>query len=171
MKAGEERTAPDSTQPSDHQRRWLKAGAALLLLGCAGSVTVCLCAAAWSQRPLEANLIEAVKRGDVVDAKRLLDQGANPNTREVVLTKPSLAERTEGGKPTLADTALMIAIQMRNTQLVKVLLHKGADVNGTGVAGFIPLMEAIRRRYTDLAKLLLENRAKPNQRNDYGDTA
>src|SRR5207249_2285611 len=67
--------------------------------------------AAQPQAAPKLPLIEAVKRGDVVAAGRLLDRGANPNAREVVLTVPSLVEGTEGGKPILANTALIIAVQ------------------------------------------------------------
>jgi len=118
-------------------------------------VIIRFCPAALPQKAAKMTLIDALKRGDVAAAKLLLNQGADPNLREVVLTKPSAADRSEGGKPTLADTALMIAVQNGNAQGVKLLLHKGADVNGRGVAGYTPLIEAVRRRRLGLAKLLL----------------
>jgi uncharacterized protein len=116
-------------------------------------------------------LIEAVRRGDVDAARLLLDQGADPNLREVVLTKPSLTHRIEGGQPTLADTALIIAVQEGHTEIAKLLLDRGADVNGRGAANLTPLMEAARRSRADLTKLLLEHGAGLNQHSDYGDTA
>jgi ankyrin repeat protein len=132
-------------------------------------VPFCL-AAAW-QESRQAPLIDAVKRSDVAAARRLLDGGADPNSREVLVSKPSLADRREGGKPYPGDTALMIAVEMGNADLATLLLDRGADVNGTGEAAFTPLIAAARGGRVALAKLLLDRGAKPNQRNDHGDTA
>jgi hypothetical protein len=120
------------------------------------------------QRSTDAGLIEAVKQGDIAAAERLLDAGANPNAREVAFTKPSFSRRTKGGKPVFANTALMLAVYARHAELVELLLRRGADVNRRGPFGVRPLMA---HAGVDLARLLLEHGARPNLRDDYGNTA
>jgi len=57
-------------------------------------------------------LIEAVKRGDTQEVRRLLVKGANPNARDGIGTTP-----------------LMYAILLRQPAIVKMLLANGADPN------------------------------------------
>jgi ankyrin repeat protein len=142
-----------------------------VLVGIMAVLVTSPCWAATRQEAPKVPLIEAVKKGDLAAAKQLLEGGADPNVREILLTKPSLADRDEGGKQYPGDTALGIAIEKKNVQLVKLLLDFKADVNRPGVAECPPLMDAIHSRRVDLVKLLLQRGAKPNQGNVYGDTA
>src|SRR5262249_25095779 len=116
-------------------------------------------------------LFEDIRHGDVVSVQRLLNMGANPNAREIVLTKPSLSEHSKGNEEKLGDTALMVAAHEGHLNIVKLLLHRGADVNGRGMNGFTPLITAASRRHRDIVRLLIARGARPNQRNDNGDTA
>lgn len=163
MKKDEEDLGPDPSQPRDRQRQWLIAGAVLLAMVGAGWKVARSGLAAVPQRPLDGELIEAVKRGDAVAVTRLLNQGASPNAREVVLTKPSLSEGSEGGQPALEDTALILAARGGNLQIAKLLLREGADVNARGVAGYTSLIEAVRSGRVEMAKFLLEHGARPNR--------
>lgn len=119
----------------------------------------------------DQSLIAAVKSGNIDAVSRLLKQGADPNTHEILLTKPSLSENVEGGKPLAGDTALMLAVQHGHAPIVKLLLRHGAKVNKAGPFGFTPLIEAARFRKREIARILLAHGAKPQQRNASGDTA
>lgn len=118
-----------------------------------------------------APLIKAVKKGDVAAARRLLDQGASPNARDIRITKPSLAERSEGSQRVLTHTVLMLAARAGNLAMVRLLLEKGADVNGTGEAEYTALIVAVGSRKDEVVRFLLERGARPNHRNANGDTA
>ncbi len=121
------------------------------------------------QKPLPADLINAVRSNDATVVARLLSRGANPSSRETLQTKPSVSERIAGGTPYPGDTALIIAIENRSEAIAKLLIDKGADVNGKGLSGFTPLISAAQN--LAITKLLLEKGAKVDLPNDYGDTA
>lgn len=121
--------------------------------------------------PATRTLVEAVKKGDVAGARGLLDRGADPNGREVLFTKTSLAAHAEGGKPYLGDTALNIAAYKGDLSMTRLLLQRGANPNGTAQAGWTPLIEATTGNHPEVVKLLLSHGAKVNQRNEFGDPA
>src|SRR5438445_8132435 len=135
--------SPEAITEKSNPRRALIAGA-VILVAASGLALTWRGRAAAGQQARQAPLIEAVKQGDLSAVKRLLGGGADPNVRVARTTKPSLAERSEGGKPYLGDTALMLAVEKGKTPLVELLLSKGADVNGAGEAGYTPLMTAVR---------------------------
>ena len=72
-----------------------------------------------AQHAPKVPLIEAVQRGDVAATQRLLDAGANPNAREVLQAKPTDDEGVESGKPHLWHTALILATESGNLELVR----------------------------------------------------
>ena len=132
-----------------------------------------LCLTVWmlagAQQPTLEPFLKAIKAGDAKTVRALLDRGANPNAREVEKTRTSL-EDGPGGKTISGDTALNLAIDADSLDIVKLLLARGADVNGKGVMGFTPLISASQRNLK-IVDFLLSKGAKPNQQNDYGDTA
>jgi ankyrin repeat protein len=66
---------------------------------------------------------------------------------------------------------LIIAVKQGDLPLVKLLLEKGADVNGRGDSGYTPLIASAFSRQTDIARYLLECGARPNLHNSVGQTA
>ena len=116
-------------------------------------------------------LIEAVKRGLSKEVQLLLAQGADPNAREAVPYKPRVDDNVSAKGPPPAITVLMLAAAQGDPEIVKLLLQKGAQVNGQGEAGFTPLIEAVRSNHPAIVMLLLKSGAKPNQRNENGNTA
>ncbi len=137
--------------------------AILLVLGTGQSTT--------GTDPLNAKLIAAVKAHDTVAAKTLLRQGADPNARELVLTKPNVATDDGGGKSVPKDTALILAVTAGDEPTVTLLLDHGADIEKRDAYGFTPLICAVSSHKFEVAKMLLDRGAKPDQRNMYGDTA
>ncbi|MBL7880740.1 MAG: ankyrin repeat domain-containing protein [Chryseobacterium gambrini] len=67
-------------------------------------------------------------------------------------------------------TSLYSAVQKRKTDIVKLLIEKGADVNIADKYGNTPLIESADMFKDDdtIIKLLLENGADPYQKNNYG---
>lgn len=122
-------------------------------------------------KALSKALIEAVKKGNSTEVKRLLDQRANPNAREILLSKPSLAKHSPGNMPYLGAPALVLAIRQGSVDTVRLLLHKGADVNAEVETAYAPLITAVNEDNILMVKLLLAAGARPNQRNNNDYTA
>lgn len=101
----------------------------------------------------ETPLIHATRQGHLQTAKYLLDHGADPSVAS-----------------SLGATALHHAAGIGNTELMKLLLAKGVDVESESDAG-TPLVWAAGHGQQDAVKLLLQHNAKPNTENDDGVTA
>ena len=101
------------------------------------------------------DLIPAVKRGDIVRVHELLDSGEDPNTREHYTYR----------------TALMIASEYGHTEIVELLLDRGADINGQDNSGDTALIKKSAHGKGDMAEFLLDIGADPNIKNIKGDTA
>ena len=99
-----------------------------------------------AQRERDDALLEAVNKGDVTGAEKLLDSRASVNSRDY------------DGK-----SALHLAAADKQSSLLGLLLKRGADVNARDNFGNTPLLLA-----TDAAtaRTLLENKADPNLVND-----
>ena len=100
------------------------------------------------------DLIPAVKRGDIVRVRELLDSGEDPNTREHYTNR----------------TALMIASEYGHTEIVRLLLDRGADINSQNDS-YTALIKASMLGKGDMAEFLLVRGADPNIQNIKGDTA
>jgi uncharacterized protein len=95
----------------------------------------------------ETPLMEAAGRGNIETVRALLAAKADPNAKEA-----------KGGQ-----TALMWAVQQRQTAVVEELLRAGADAKTGSRTGFTPLMFAAQRGDVDTARVLLNAGAKPNE--------
>ena len=116
-------------------------------------------------------LIDAINRGSLADATSLLKAGANPNTKEVLVSKPHAAQGIQGGVRYDGDTALMKAVSRRSLPFVNLLLTYKADPNARGPYGYTALMTAGQMASAEMIKVLLHHGAKPNLVNEMGDTA
>ncbi len=74
-------------------------------------------------------------------------------------------------KDSFGDTALIIAIQNREDELMKCLIENGADVNLPNDSGNTPLNIAVEKNRVDIVDYLLQNGARINFADlVYGDT-
>ncbi len=67
-------------------------------------------------------------------------------------------------------TALTGAVSQNHTEITRVLVKKGANVNHRYEGGFTPLMHAAYAGNVDLVNFLLENGADPNAKTSEGKT-
>ena len=67
-------------------------------------------------------------------------------------------------------TALHTASMSNRTDVIKHLLHEGANMNIQNRWEDTPLHRAVRRKSTDAARILIENGANVNLLNDYDKT-
>jgi hypothetical protein len=123
--------------------------------------------------PLNIALIDSAKRGDVQEAKSLLDQGAEVNAQnEYGYTPLFLAARE--GKALMATTLLNRGADVNmktrdgltplhtacyegNTEMAELLLNQGADVNARDNDGATPLTWAVKQGHTEVAEFLRQH--------------
>lgn len=86
-------------------------------------------------------LLSAARSGNVAEARRLLDSGADVN------------ENFHG------ETALTYATIAGNTEMARLLLERGASVNASMGYGLTPLVYAAVNQYGELAQLLIHHGA------------
>lgn len=132
-----------------------------------------------------SDLITAAWRGDLAAVKTLLTQGANVDARSrgmtaliasawggnVEVTKALLAA---GANVNAVDddggSALCRAAGTPYTEIVRVLIDVGADVNIGTLAG-TPLIQAALNGRVEQVQMLLSHHANVNARNQLGQTA
>ena len=95
----------------------------------------------------KAKLIQASEKGDFTDVQAMLTDGADINATEV---------REDNGVYVRGLTALMMASANGHTEIVKLLLDKGADVNVKNTYGITALFTASVHGHTEIVKLLLD---------------
>ena len=105
----------------------------------------------------ERNFLYQVINGNRGTVKYLLQQGADPNTRN-----------PDDGSP-----ALTLAVAGNDIQMAMVLIKNGADVNAKGRDGQTPLMHAAQGTLglDDMVRLLIARGADVNIKTRTGDTA
>lgn len=71
-----------------------------------------------------------------------------------------------------SETPLMIAARDgRSVDIIRSLLHRGADVNATTAGGWTALMLASESGHVEISKILLDNGANVNARSSDANTA
>ncbi len=96
---------------------------------------------------------KAAFEGDVGCIKKLMDEGVDPNVRDV-----------------FGRTPLHLAVQAGHRGVVELLLNYGADPNARDAAGQTPLHWAVACGHADIEELLLERGADPNAKDFAGNT-
>lgn len=88
------------------------------------------------------------------EVERLIAQGGDPN---VVVLPPRLLSPFDRWPARPRDSALNMAARFGRTELVRLLLKAGADIEGKTVEGRddTPLMEAVTHRHYETARFLL----------------
>ena len=103
-------------------------------------------------------LTQAVKNGDLAEVQKMLRDGGNPNEKQ------------------LGISVLMNACSSGNTEMVALLIEKGADVNARDWDGMSTLMMAAtapglgdpdlkEKRCLEMVELLLKAGASPDYKN------
>ena len=105
---------------------------------------------------MSAELLEAVKTGDIDSARKLLSGGADVDSRD-----------SEG------STLLMLASHAGNLAMVLALIKAGAEVNACDERGWTPLMKAayndeLDRGFADVAQALIDAGANVEMPISYG---
>jgi ankyrin repeat protein len=100
------------------------------------------------------DLIEASRRGDLPEVKRLLAKGADVNAKDK-----------------FGRTALISAAGNNQQETVKLLLAKGADVNAKDMNGNTAFIAASFYGHPEVVKLLLAKGADVNAKDIRGNTA
>ena len=97
----------------------------------------------------------AVLTGDKSRVELFLEAGMNPDVR---------------GKD--SDTTALIEASYRGyTEIVQILIDKGADVNAQGDYGYTALIAASAIGHTEIVQILIDKNAKVNEKNNGGYTA
>ena len=108
------------------------------------------------QDQLNRRLLSAIDSKDPEEVRRLLDAGADANTRR----------SSAKDKP----TALHIAAEAGDVDMVGLLLDRGAKIDARDKNRFTPLHTAASKNSADVCSLLLDRGAKKDAEDEYGYT-
>lgn len=103
---------------------------------------------------LDDELLQAVKKGDNLRVKKLIQSGADVNIKD------------EYG-----NTPLVHAAIFRHTKMVEELLDGGADVNIKGQNEYSALIRAAEYGFKEIVEMLIKKGADVNATNNHGTTA
>lgn len=99
-------------------------------------------------------LLAAARRGDIVEARDLLERGADPEARS----------------PMSGWTPLIVASMQGHTEVALLLLAAGADPDARGLDGWTALRFAVSLADDVVARILINHHADPNLRDADGTT-
>lgn len=96
-------------------------------------------------------LMQAADRGDMSAVSSLLDQSIDADTQI----------------PILGSSPLILAAAKGHTEIVRLLLDRGAHINATDHTGWTPLHAAIYGGHAEVVQCLLERGAQLDQPNHW----
>ena len=134
------------------------------------------------------DMIKAVDDGELIEARQLILNGANPNARgedgypalmmagearNLKMMKMLLENgaRVDTRSEERKETTLMRRAEVGDAEAVNVLLENGADVNAQDRGGETSLMKATRSRKTRAVRALIEAKADVSKSDYTGHTA
>lgn len=146
------------------------------------------------ESPNPSSLLAAVSSRDATQVRKLLDQGANVNSEDChaaqcytplyvaaglngdpVITQMLIAAgaNLEARDATRGATVLITASLQGYTDVVRVLLDRGADINARAEKnnGDTALMVSSSKGHVDVVRLLIAHHAEVNAKNEKGHTA
>ncbi len=111
---------------------------------------------------LGEDLLKAALEQSWNEVERLTEQGADPN---VVVLPPRLLSPFDRWPARPRESALNMAARFGQTELVRLLLKAGADIEGKTADGgsYTPLMEAVTHRHYETARVLLDHGASASR--------
>lgn len=89
---------------------------------------------------------EAIKSGNIDLVEKSLNSGMSPDAKDAN-----------------TDTALIVASRLGKTEIVKLLVQKGADINMKNNQGLIPMRAAAVAEHNEIVRILMiENQKRMN---------
>jgi ankyrin repeat protein len=104
------------------------------------------------------SLYEAIESHDLAHVQMLLNRGADPNSRSRGFQ--FLRLWASDRRRYFDDPPLILAIQLRQSEIAAALVANGADVNARDTPGTRALTSARQRGQTVVVELLLERGAR-----------
>jgi ankyrin repeat protein len=104
------------------------------------------------------SLYEAIESQDLARVQTLLTRGSDPNSRSRGFQFLHL--RASDRRRDFDDPPLILAIQLRQSEIAAALIAKGADVNARNAQGTPALTLARRQGQAAVVRLLLERGAR-----------
>ncbi len=137
----------------------------------------CLCAGVvfWKRNLPSNRLVSAIISNDTRSAIRALEEGASPNTELSIYAGPL----SRGSfaflepllrKPEFRGSVVVAAAESNNTELVRALIERGANVNAVDQRGDTALIYVAGLANLTLVRFLLDHGANVNSPGLYGDT-
>ena len=123
------------------------------------------------QQKFDQALVDAVENSDVVQVRRLLSKGADPDVEIEHLGPLLTVAITETLTTEEVSPAEVRADRAKKRRIVIELLRHRADINAANEQGVTPLMFAISGKDVPMTALLLAHGAKVNLRDRLGMTA
>ncbi|HLV80652.1 MAG TPA: ankyrin repeat domain-containing protein, partial [Chthonomonadaceae bacterium] len=130
------------------------------------AVIACNCYGRW-RKAGEHRMLVAARSGDIATVRVLLRMGISPEGKTEPAPRPPLSQASDadfaGG-----ETAVTLAAASGRTEVLKLLLDHGGNLQTRDRAGNTALTLAMQRRHHDAALLLLQRGADPNPVSDAG---
>ena len=109
------------------------------------------------RRPVSEPLLQAIRADNVQEVKKLLDHGVDPNSRSA-------------GDIETRKSALECAAEHNDTEIARLLLDRGAQVNVEGAWGDSALSSAVFQKNPELVQVFIDHGANLDSGGEGGPT-